>query len=49
MDVTFDASGEEIVVYFETDPGAAGIDAPAFGNALVAFDALYRSIPLIQA
>jgi hypothetical protein len=47
MDVTFDTNGEEIVIYFQTAHYAPGIDAQAFGHALVAFDALYRSISSI--
>ena len=42
MEVAVEFEGEEIVLYFSID--ADGVDAQTFGNALISFDGLYRSI-----
>ncbi len=42
MDVAVEFGGEEIVLYFKID--ADGVDAQTFGNALIRFDNLYRTI-----
>lgn len=42
IDIVLDGSGEEIVLYFEIE--SEGLHAQTFGNALLAFDELYRSI-----
>lgn len=41
-DITLDHSGEEILLYF--DISTEGLHAQTFGNALLAFDELYRAI-----
>src|SRR4051812_39255203 len=45
MDLVLDASGEEIILYFDIE--SEGLDAQTFGNALILFDELYRSINAI--
>ena len=42
VDIALDRSGEEILLYF--DISTEGLHAQTFGNALLAFDELYRSI-----
>lgn len=42
MGVAVESDGEEIILHFTID--AEGVDAPTFGNALIAFDGLYRAI-----
>ena len=42
MDVAIEFDSEEIVLYFSID--AEGVDAQTFGNALISFDNLYRTI-----
>lgn len=42
MDVAVEADGEEIVLYFSIS--SEGVNAQTFGNALISFDGLYRSI-----
>src|SRR6266496_5244315 len=42
MDIMLEASGEEIVLYFDVE--SEGLDAQTFGNALISFDELYRAI-----
>lgn len=42
MDVRLDSSGEEIVLYFDIE--TEGLHAQTFGNALLAFDEVYRAI-----
>lgn len=42
MDLVLEASGEEIVLYFEIE--SEGLDAQTFGNALISFDEIYRAI-----
>jgi hypothetical protein len=42
MDVVLEERGEEIVLFFEIE--SEGLDAQTFGNALITFDEIYRSI-----
>jgi hypothetical protein len=42
VDIALDRSGEEILLYF--DISTDGLHAQTFGNALLAFDELYRAI-----
>ena len=42
IDVVLDSGGEEIVLYF--DIATEGLHTQTFGNALLAFDELYRAI-----
>jgi hypothetical protein len=44
-DVTFEASDEEILLYFKI--AGEGLDAQTFANSLLAFDELYRAINAI--
>jgi hypothetical protein len=42
IDIALDSNGEEIVLYF--DISTEGLHAQTFGNALLAFDEIYRAI-----
>ena len=42
MDVVLEEDGESIVLFFDIE--SEGLDAQTFGNALISFDELYRSI-----